>query len=170
MPSNQETTFESRIKMFGEISAHFFWATPANPILLPTRFETAFDLDQAADTLATDNTALPGVGFFQIEGLGMKVSEAIAAATTAGVVGLVPAGGTPSTGAIAAFTLPAALAIGTIGFGVYKAAASLASPKSKIKAATNYELGIVTRLADGAPTGQAKEILHKIRPVASFAA
>jgi hypothetical protein len=80
----------------------------------------------------------------------------------------VEAGGTPSTGAIAAHTFATGTAVGSCQAGTYSSTLSLASAKLKIKGGTAYEVGIVTRPSGGTVTGQIKEMHLLLRPVKSF--
>jgi hypothetical protein len=165
-----ETAIETKFPVFGKNSQKTSYSNPGNPFVYTLQFETAFDLDQAADTLSTDNLKIPGTGYFVIEGMTAKVSEAFAFTTAVPTIGLVEAGGTPSTSAIAVHTFATTQAVGDCATGTYSAALTPASPKLKIKAGTAYELGIVVRPTGGIVTGQIKELHLLLRPVSSFAA
>ena len=122
------------------------------------QFETAFDLDQAADTLSTDNVMFPGTpsDIYVIEGFRPKVSEAFAFTTLEPQIGLVAAGGTPSTGAIATHSFATTQAVGDEVQGTYQSAKTYANPKLKVSGGTLYEVGIVQRPTGGIVTGQIK--------------
>jgi hypothetical protein len=124
------------------------------------QFETPFDLDQAQNTLSTDNVTFPGTpgDIYIIEGMRVKPSEAFAFDTISAKICLVAAGGTASTGSIAVHTFTeTGGAVGNEVSGTYSATDTQADPKLKVKGGTMYEVGIYTRPTDAsACTGQIK--------------
>ena len=165
-----ETNIETKFDKFGSNSKKVAYCNPGNPFIYTVQFETAFDLDQAADTLSTDNFKIPGNGFFVVEGMTAKVSEAFAWTTNQARIAIVEAGGAPTTAGIATHEFATTQAVGDCATGVYKAANTTASPKLKIKAGTAYEIGVQQRPTGGIVTGQIKELHLLLRPVSSFAA
>lgn len=129
------------------------------------QFETAFDLDQAADTNSTDNVMFPGTpsDVYVIEGFRAKVSEAFAFTTLVPHIGLVAAGGAASTAAIAVHEFATTQAVGDIVQGTYDSAATVANPKLKVRGGTLYEVSILTRPTGGIVTGQIKQLFIDYR-------
>ena len=134
------------------------------------QFETVFTCDQAADTLGTDNISFPGgVGdVYVIEGMVAKVGTAFAWTTLELQVGLVAAGGTPSTGAIATHSFVTGGAAGDESFGTYQSAKTYANPKLKVKGGTLYEMGIVQRPTGGIVAGTIKQLKIRYRRARSY--
>lgn len=164
-----ETNIETKFPVFGANSKKTSYANPGNPFVFTVQFETAFDLDQAADTLSTDNFTIPGTGYYLIEGLTTKPAEAFAWTTNKARIAFVEAGGAPTTAGIACHEFATGAAVGDCVAGTYKSANTTASPKLKIKAGTAYEVGIQQRPTGGTVTGQIKELHLLLRPVSSFA-
>lgn len=164
-----ETNIETKFPTFGTNSKKTAYTNPGNPFVYTLQFETAFDLDQAADTNSTDNLKVPGTGYFVIEGVTAKVSEAFAFTTLEPQIGLVEVGGAATTAGIAVHAFNTTQAVGDCATGIYKSASTAATPKLKIKAGTAYEVSIQQRPTGGIVTGQIKELHFLLRPVSSFA-
>lgn len=165
IPHGVEKAFPKEFPVSKSQSGNSAMCNPGNPLIVTLQFETAFDLDQDADTLSTDNLLIPGTGKYAVEGLTVKASEAFAFTTLEPIVCLVPAGGTPSTGAIAAFSFATGTAIGSMGVGTYAPSSTDADPINVISAGTAYELGIVQRPTGGIVTGQIKQAIFLLRPI-----
>ena len=97
-----------------------------------------------------------------------KVGTAFAWTTLELQVGLVAAGGTPSTGAIATHSFVTGGAAGDESFGTYQSAKTYANPKLKVKGGTLYELGIVQRPTGGIVAGTIKQIKIQYRRARSY--